>query len=267
MTIVQLIIKFRRNTNQFLMAICFSIFIKIRKLIETQHIRRISLISSMVFTQENYRQALNFFKDKDPIIYNLLLKKGYIPPPPPRNIFANLIGCIIGQKIRYNVARQQRGKLYTEVGTDDFTVDDLINRAILQLQENDIMDFSMDDIIEKGLLYLKDIGIDENRYQTIKRVINYIKENNIEMTTISQLDELKTIKGIGDWTINCTKIMFYLNGDDQSFDDCLLYQDLIIRRGIAKLYNIINVTDMIKLSASWSPWRSIVTWYLWKEFS
>jgi len=221
----------------------------------------------MGLTKETYEEALIFFTDKDPIIHKLLIKKGYVAPPPPRNLFANLIGSIIGQKVRYTVARNQRGKLYTELGTDNFTIDDMLNRSILQLQENGMMEFTIDDVLDKGLSYLKEMGIDESRYQTICRVICHIKDNDINLDHISQLDDLKQIKGIGEWTINCTKIMHYLNSDDQSFDDCLLHQDLIIRRGINKLYGITDIGQIEKLSQSWSPWRSLVTWYLWKEFS
>src|SRR6187401_2759818 len=101
----------------------------------------------MGLTKQTYDQAVLFFENKDPLIHKLLTKNGYLAPPPPRNLFANLIGCIIGQKVRYTVARKQRGNLYTELGTDDFTIDDMLNRSILKLQDSDIMDFTIDDVL------------------------------------------------------------------------------------------------------------------------
>ena len=221
----------------------------------------------MGFTQENYAQALKFFKVKDTKIYELLKKLKYVQSPPKRNIFSHLIGAIIGQRIRFTLARQQRGKLYTELGTDDFTLDDIINRGILYLQEKNLIDFDLEMIINKGLNYLLDIGIDEIRFKTIQRLVDYLTLNEIILTQPEQLDQLKNIQGIKDWTINCTKIMHSLDSDENQFDDCLLYEDLIIRRGINKLYGLSQKKDIIELAQSWSPWKGIVTWYLWKEFS
>ena len=221
----------------------------------------------MVFNQQIYLQAVDFFQQHDPKIHSILVKHGYLAPLPQRNLFATLVGTIIGQRIRFNLARQQRKKLYLELGTDNFTIDDLINRGILFLQDHEINQFGMDDIINYGLNFLNQIGIDQIRCQVIKDLVMYLKTEDIELLDSSQLNQLKKIKGIKDWTINCTKIMHDLNNNQEQQEDCLLYQDLIIRRGIQKLYGIINESQIIELSKKWSPWGNIVTWYLWKEFT
>ena len=227
----------------------------------------------MGFTEENYKQVLLFFRDKDKDLYKILMKHRYLCPPPARNLFANLIGVIIGQKIRFQMARKQRGLLYTQLGTDNFTIDDLLNRGILHLQEQEHMSYeiNIDNIINYGLLFLRDIGIDETRCQTIQTVVDYLKTNDIDLINFNQLDDLKTLKGIGNWTINCVKLMHTLNSTESdqftTFYDHLLHEDLIIRRGIQKLYGITDLPSINNLSKSWEPWRGIVTWYLWKEFT
>lgn len=223
----------------------------------------------MGFTSNDYNNVLIFFQKTDTKIYNLMKKIGYLQPPKHKNLFAILIGSIIGQKIRFTQARKQRQLLYIELGTDDFSLDDMINRGILFLQESNINNFTYDDIINKGFEYLRKLGIDETRTETIKRTVSFIstKGETYILNKVSDLTGLKDVKGIGDWTINCTKIMYSLGVDDILFDDCLLHQDLIIRRGIEKLYGIKEVPEIIKLSKTWSPWKGIVTWYLWKEFS
>ena len=221
----------------------------------------------MGFNKENYEQALLFFKDNDSKIYEIMKKRKYIAPPVPKNIFSHLVGSIIGQKIKFSMAQKQRKQLYIELGTHNFTIDDMINRGILYLQDQNINNFDLDLVINEGLKFLLDIGIDEVRVKTIQRAIDYLTTHNIELSKPQQLDELINIKGIKDWTINCTKIMHSLDSDDTIFDDCLLYQDLIIRRGIEQLYGLSKKEEIIELSKSWSPWRGIVTWYLWKEFT
>lgn len=221
----------------------------------------------MGFTQDNYQQASQFFQHKDPKIHQILIKHGYLQPVPKRNLFAILVGSIIGQKIKFKLAQQQRGKLYTQLDTDNFTIDEIIVRGMFHLQDRNITNFCIYNIINKGFDFLNEIDIDLIRSQTIKNLVTYLIENNIQLTSPNQLDDLLIIKGIGDWTLTCTKIMYSLNADDHDFNDSLLYQDLIIRRGIQKLYNIKDQTQIIQLSQSWSPWKGIVTWYLWKEFT
>ena len=101
----------------------------------------------------------------------------------------------------------------------------------------------------------------------IIRITNHFISSNTQPTKPNDIKQLIKIKGIGPWTINCTNIMYNLNADDNDFDNEILYQDLIIRRGIKKLYNITAKEDILKLSEKWSPWKGLVTWYLWKEFT
>lgn len=148
-------------------------------------------IISMGFSQESYEIALLFFKDKDPIIYKLMIELGYLPPPIHKNLFANLVSTIIGKRIRTTHASAQRKKLYIILGTNDFTMDDMINRGIIYLQDHDVTNFSPDNIINNGLKYLDDIGIDEKRSSAIRILIDYLWTNNIELTKIKQINALE----------------------------------------------------------------------------
>jgi DNA-3-methyladenine glycosylase II len=200
----------------------------------------------MPFTQEIFKKFKKEIEIIDPIIYKIVEKYGYLKPTPKRNLFALLIGSIIGQKIKFSIARKLRGKLYTKLGTDDFIPSDI-------------------DLIGKN--ELKKLGIYDFQYETIMRIVDYVVKNNIEIKIPKDLEKIRHIKGIGDWTINCSIIMYNLNADDGNFDDEVLYQDLIIRRGIKKLYGISKPSEITDLSEKWKPWRGLVTWYLWKEFT
>lgn len=61
--------------------------------------------------------------------------------------------------------------------------------------------------------------------------------------------------------------MATLNEPEQTFNDYILHEDLIIRKGIINLYGDMNISQMLNLSKLWSPWRGIVVWYLWKKFT
>jgi len=208
-----------------------------------------------MFDETKYQEILSFFLNHDHKIHQVLLKQGYLPPKPKRNIYALLIGSIIGQRIRFSKARDLRGKLYTKLETDDFLPYDIINL---------------------GFDGLTSLGIGEIPSNTIINVTLHIMEQELELSlTPNKIRELKKIKGIGPWTINCTNLMYSLNSDDEDFDDVLLIEDLIIRRGISSLYGIpysrsisADYKEKVKvISDEWKPHRGLVTWYLWKEFS
>lgn len=219
----------------------------------------------MPFDQISYNQALIHFKQKDEVIYNLMMKYGYVAPPPSRNLFANLIGNIIGQKIRFTQARQQRSKLFNLLGTHDFTLQQLLNQAQIHLQSSNQ---TKGDEIKEGLLFLIDLGIDSLRLEAIQNVCVYLKHNQLTSLEIDHLNDLLKLRGIGPWTIDCTKVMHNLYIDNQDFQNIILRGDLIIARGLKDLYKTTDITTLIDQKRDiWSPWNTMVTWYVWKAYT
>ncbi len=197
-----------------------------------------------MFTQQDYQLILKHFETIDPKIYQLLDKLKYLKPLPKRNLFSTLIATIIGQKIRFKMARNLRGKLYTILKTDNFTSENII-------------DLGKDNLLK--------IGLASNIAELIYNIAEKIESKEIKLENLNDIRNLK-IKGIGPWTIN-NIILMYTMSNDEDVDDTLLYEDLIIRRGIKKLYNITSKKDVEKLSQQWIPYRGIVTWYLWSEYT
>ncbi len=94
--------------------------------------------------------------------------------------------------------------------------------------------------------------------------------NRRKLNTIDDIRRLKSIKGIGDWTINCVILTYTMSHG--GIDDIILLEDLIIRRGLSRMYQIklndvTGIEQIKQLSKPWSPWRGVVTWYIWKEYS
>ena len=193
-----------------------------------------------MFAHTDYLKALAFFKINEPIIYNIMIQHGYKVPNYQKNIFSHLIGSIIGQKIRFRQARTLRGKLYQTLGKNNFEPEDIINLGV------------------NGLI---EIGLENN----IANLIYYVT-NEIKLENLDDLDKLHQVKGIGPWTVNCTKIMIDLTNDKENIQtNILLTEDLIIKRNIKKYFNITLKKDINNLMEKWNPWNTIVTWYLWRE--
>jgi len=200
----------------------------------------------MVFTPEDYQRVREHFVQIDGMLHFILDKHGFLPPGPKRNLFATLIGSVIGQRIKFEKARNLRRALYLKCGTDDFTPEQ---------------------IWDLGLSGLISCGIGPIPSETILRVAHHLLQNNLQLIHISDLKLVEEIKGIGPWTLGCTKIMHSLNQDEGNFDDTLLYSDLIIRRALKQLYGWTTKEQIIAGTQCWSPWKGILTVYLWKEFS
>jgi 3-methyladenine DNA glycosylase/8-oxoguanine DNA glycosylase len=194
-----------------------------------------------MFTKELYEEALDFFKIKDPKIWQLMNEIGMIPIPPKRNIFSVLIGVIIGQRIRFTLARSLRGKLYTKLGTDDFT---------------------KEDILQLGQTGLIELGIEAKIAELIYSVAEYY-----DVRTMQDVYNLRDLNGIGTWTINTTCLTYSLNEDKMDIPDIVLYEDLIINRAIKNLYGVTKKSDQIAVAEKWIPYGGVVTLYLWKKYT
>jgi DNA-3-methyladenine glycosylase II len=74
--------------------------------------------------------------------------------------------------------------------------------------------------------------------------------------------ELTRVKGIGRWTAEMF-LIFYLGRPD-----VLPVADLGLQRAMRAHYNrgrLLSVARMHKIGATWAPWRSVATWYLWRS--
>jgi len=76
------------------------------------------------------------------------------------------------------------------------------------------------------------------------------------------IQEMTQVRGIGRWTAEMF-LMFHL-----ARPDVLPLADLGLQRAMRLHYNrgrALSDARMRKLGATWSPWRSVATWYLWRS--
>lgn len=142
-----------------------------------------------------------------------------------------LIGAIIGQKISYTAAKNLRGQLYARYGTT-FTPTMLRN---------------------SHLSFLGTVPA-----AIIHSVTEYILNNNIDLSTEIGIRSLMNVSGIGPWTVETTLLTSFKNWD--------LYPvgDKFLQARMKRLYGPDH--DVIAITGKWAPYRSVVTWYLWRWF-
>jgi DNA-3-methyladenine glycosylase II len=202
------------------------------------------------------------------------------------------IGAIIGQIITYKQAKEIRGKLYTRVGTQ-FSMSQIqqliaenffptrvqsivqnLNNYLLSLNNKNKDINILNSEIERTNVSL-DLDIDINFDINIdsSNTMNLEQEATNRMNDPSfSLDSLLVVEGIGPWTITVTKLT--------AFTDMDLFppEDLFLRKRLAKLICLYNndvsnntsksvtAREALEMSQKWRPYRSIVTWYLWRWF-
>ena len=146
--------------------------------------------------------------------------------------YTALLGAIIGQKISYQTAKSLRSKLYSQFGTN--------------IQPNEI--------INSNLSFLGASAI------IIHEVTRYILNNNVNLETEEGIRSLINVKGIGIWTIETTLLTCMKNWDIFPLDDKFLQVRM------KRLYGVNTRFEMEYISSKWSPYRSLVTWHLWRWF-
>ena len=74
--------------------------------------------------------------------------------------------------------------------------------------------------------------------------------------------ELTRVKGIGRWTAEMF-LIFHL-----ARPDVYPVADVGLQRALGLHYNRgkpLTAARIVRLGATWAPWRSVATWYLWRS--
>lgn len=145
--------------------------------------------------------------------------------------YTALIAAVIGQKITYKLAKQLRGQLYTRYGTD----------------------FTPQQIVKADLSFLGATPV-----TIIRNVTQHIVDNNIELNTETDIQSLSKVSGVGSWTIDTTLLTCLMNWN------LFPLGDKFLQARMKRLYGA--NCNMSSISDRWAPYKSVVTWYLWRWF-
>ncbi len=183
---------------------------------------------------QSLSEAKNYLVNKDPILDQLFKdvdRTGFMLHTIIKDPYTSLICAIIGQKISYHTAKSLRAQLYSICG-NTFTPQQICNTDLSFLGSN--------------------------TSKIILDVTNYIITNNINLNNENEVRSLIVVKGIGPWTIETTLLTCLTNWD------LFPLNDKFLQTRMKRLYG--NSCDIKAISNLWSPYKSIVTWYLWRWF-
>ena len=164
-----------------------------------------------------------------------------------KNVFHDLLSCIIEQQIHYRSSKKQFERL-------------LAKAEIRLLTPENFAKFEKE--------ALSTITLSQKKYETILRVLEFWNEQLVDWQTLSDntvKEKLSEIKGIGPWTVDM--ILLYTLGRPDVFpvDDYHLKQIMVSLYGLDP--NSKLKTQMLEVSEKWKPNRSLAVKYVleWKS--
>ncbi|AJR04791.1 DNA-3-methyladenine glycosylase family protein [Siansivirga zeaxanthinifaciens] len=194
-------------------------------------------------------EAYTYLKKKDPVIKKIIEAVPYPDILSTKNIFHDLISCVVEQQIHYRSTKNIFKKLLEKAAITSLTTE---NFSVFE---------------EKGLSTIK---LSDKKYETLSHIIDFWKDNRVEWEMLSNeeiTNKLSKIKGIGTWTIDMILLYTLDRPNIIPIDDFHLKQ---IMTNLYKLNPDYKLKSQItNISNNWSPYKSIAVKYLlaYKTFS
>lgn len=117
---------------------------------------------------------------------------------------------------------------------------------------------------------LRALGLSNQKARYILDLAAHVHNGTVDLTHLPSLDDeaiirqLIQVKGIGRWTAEMY-LIFSLGRAD-----VLPVDDLGLRQGVQRAYQLDELPRSLQIhaiAAPWRPYRSVATWYLWRSLS
>ncbi|MGQ0749274.1 MAG: DNA-3-methyladenine glycosylase family protein [Betaproteobacteria bacterium] len=196
-------------------------------------------------TPEYWNQATRELAAGDAVLRALIGQHDGLIVGSRGDAFSTLARAIVGQQLSVKAAQSVWNRLCAELPA--------MRPAAMLAAPND---------------RLRGCGLSGSKVVYLKDLAARFDSGALEVTAWSSLDDeevilrLVEVKGIGRWTAEMF-LIFYLNRPD-----VLPLDDLGLQRAMRVCYNrgrALSAARMRKLGATWAPWRSVATWYLWRS--
>ena len=115
---------------------------------------------------------------------------------------------------------------------------------------------------------LRLVGLSGMKIEYLKDLARHVEEGRLDMKSLAKMSDedvilqLTQVKGIGRWTAEMF-LIFSLGRQDVFPAD-----DLGLRKGVQRAFSLKEIPkpkEVEKIGERWKPYRTIVTWYLWKS--
>jgi|LFRM01.1.fsa_nt_gb 3-methyladenine DNA glycosylase/8-oxoguanine DNA glycosylase len=189
------------------------------------------------------KKETEHLKKRDPILGAEIDKIGMIKREVEPDIFTSLISSIISQQISTKAA---------------ITVKERLVQLIGSITPENIERVELESIQQCGMSLRKAGYIKGIAKSAVTKTIDFGNLHKLSDEEI--IEELVKLKGVGVWTAEMMLIHSLQRPNIVSF------KDLGIRRGIMKLYNIEDLSEIEfqKYRETYSPYCTVASLYLWE---
>lgn len=200
----------------------------------------------ITFDGQHYLSICNRLAKKDKHLYSIIKQFGYPPIWTRRPNFQTLIHIILEQQVSLASARAALNKLKERLGT-------ITPEKLLALSDQELRACYFS---RQKTVYARALG-------------NAIVSRQIILKTFSDLDDaeirsqLKTVKGIGDWTVDVYLLFALKRADVFPLGDLAMVNAL---KEVKQLPRETKQEELLKLAEKWRPYRSIATMLLWHYY-
>ena len=200
----------------------------------------------LTFDRQNFHSICDKLARKDRHLFAIIRQYGYPPMWTRRGNFQTLIHIILEQQVSLASARAALNKLRERIGT-------ITPKKLLALSDED----------------LKTCYFSRQKTVYARYLANAIVSKQIILKKFSDLDDaeirrqLKTIKGIGDWTVDVYLLFALQRTDLFPLGDLAMVNAL---KEVKQLSKETKQEELLKLAERWRPYRSIATILLWHYY-
>lgn len=204
----------------------------------------------------------------DRYIAPLINKYGHctIRPRNSKYYFEDLVDAIVQQQLSTKAASSIFNRLkdalvskrntFTKVGVKHKWRE--LNTQQIDITPDKILNLSENTLRNCGLSRAKTLYIMDLSQKTLNGELHIDKLNSLSDSEV--VGELIKVKGIGEWTAHMF-LMFTLGRPD-----IFPFKDLGIRNAFEKIVKKgQSIKQMEKTALRWKPFRTVASWYLWRE--
>ncbi len=191
-----------------------------------------------------WQEAIEYLAAQDRVMASLIASYPHERMLNHHNPFHTLVKAIVGQQISVKAASAIGQRLESLLGT-------FSPKHYLALEETE----------------LRQCGLSRQKIAYITNVARALEQGKLTplawptMSDEEVIKQLISIKGIGTWTAQMF-LIFHLHRPD-----VLPLGDVGLLKAIAVHYasgKELTIEDIVTISQSWKPYRTVATWYLWR---
>jgi DNA-3-methyladenine glycosylase II len=193
------------------------------------------------------RKAIRHLQAADPVLAAVIERAGPYKIQYREPIFQTLVRSIVYQQLSGKAALTIFNRLAETVKVSPMTP-----QAILKLR----------------MPTLRKLGLSQQKATYIRELARLTRDGEIQFEQLPAMEDaaivetLTRVKGVGVWTVHMF-LIFALRRPN-----VLPVGDLGVRAAMKKAYALADLpkpAEMERIAASWHPYCSVATWYMWRS--